>query len=269
MTGIRSGITLKILRFFRGTKMIECYIEDIRECLKNKCYFAALSLTLTLPDICGMIEYPKESSVAKRYINWYDKYIGERLKKQRFAENESYISGEIIYNLRNQFLHQGNPNINSGKVKEEVNQIDNFILEVGDAATFYEECVVFEFGKVSFRGIIINITYLCESICSNAELYHCNNKDRFKDKFPLTFKDGYNNQGYTIINQNALPMSDAVYSKLQECDEEFKKLKISKEQFKKQFEAGITNMLVNMVADFSQQQKSLIKDIPEGQENTE
>lgn len=32
-------------------------IEAIEEAVKHKCYLPALSLALTIPDICGQIEY--------------------------------------------------------------------------------------------------------------------------------------------------------------------------------------------------------------------
>ncbi|WP_273832345.1 hypothetical protein [Guptibacillus sedimenti] len=33
-------------------------IKDIKIALNNKSYLSALALSLTLPDICGQIEYP-------------------------------------------------------------------------------------------------------------------------------------------------------------------------------------------------------------------
>jgi len=35
-------------------KLVTRLINDIRNSLDNKCYFAALSLALALPDICGV-----------------------------------------------------------------------------------------------------------------------------------------------------------------------------------------------------------------------
>jgi hypothetical protein len=36
--------------------MIEIYVNEIRNALKNQFWFSALALALTLPDICGMAE---------------------------------------------------------------------------------------------------------------------------------------------------------------------------------------------------------------------
>ncbi len=38
--------------------MVELYVNDIANALKNKSYFSALAMSLALPDICGTAEYP-------------------------------------------------------------------------------------------------------------------------------------------------------------------------------------------------------------------
>lgn len=63
--------------------MIKSYVNNIKCSLKNNCYLSALSLSLALPDICGRAEYPNESSVAKRYIDWYNKYLGAYMRQGR------------------------------------------------------------------------------------------------------------------------------------------------------------------------------------------
>ena len=80
--------------------MIDIYVNDIRNALKNQSFFSALSLALTLPDVCGMAEFPNKQ-VAERYIGWYDKYIGAFIKNSEPFEQSPYLSGEMVYNLRN------------------------------------------------------------------------------------------------------------------------------------------------------------------------
>ena len=123
--------------------MVDRYIEEIYSALENKLYFPALALALTLPDICGNTEYSNESSVAKKYIGWFDKYIrpdislaGEYTNKdgQNLSppERMADLTGEIVYNLRNSFLHSGNASINSSKIKDEKNLLDVFVLILDD-----------------------------------------------------------------------------------------------------------------------------------------
>lgn len=51
-------------------------IDDVNKALDAECYYAALSLVLTFPDICGKAAYPQEK-IEKRYIDWYDEHIGK------------------------------------------------------------------------------------------------------------------------------------------------------------------------------------------------
>lgn len=95
--------------------------------------WAALAIALTLPDICGKAEYSSACNT-RRYIDWYNKYVApfECPPSHEGAEPENmpYLSGEVVYNLRNSFLHQGNPNIDNGKIKQKENKIDKFSLVI-------------------------------------------------------------------------------------------------------------------------------------------
>ena len=56
--------------------MLQTLINDMNKALDNDCFFSALSLALTMPDICGHAKYPTEPSSKKRYTAWYDEYVG-------------------------------------------------------------------------------------------------------------------------------------------------------------------------------------------------
>ena len=103
-------------------------IDDMNKALDNDCFFSALSLALTLPDICGKAKYPNEKSVRKRYIDWYDEYIGAYEQSPGEEGQMPYLSGEVVYQLRCSFLHQGNPNVDKDKIDEECCKIDKFVL---------------------------------------------------------------------------------------------------------------------------------------------
>lgn len=192
--------------------MIRVYVNDIRNSLKNKCYFSALSLALTLPDICGMVEYP-DATVGGRYMDWYDKYIGEYMyqnNKKWGIDNHPYISGEIIYSLRNTFLHQGSPNINAEKMKKQSNKLDQFILILGDGTVI--QAIGVDLGVkdgkalgslsektgasidvledlLSIRKIAVDITYLCGLICDCALWYYENNMNKFSWELNIVMQD--------------------------------------------------------------------------------
>lgn len=158
--------------------MIEQYVKDIRRALKDKCYFAALSLALTLPDICGRVEFPNKS-VTEGYIGWYDRYIGEQMARENLSGHTPYLSGEVVYNLRNTFLHQGSPVIVGEKVKERCNQVDRFILVLGDGTIIHSMAMTVQTQDVIVRTLYVDVTYLCSCICSNAERYYSSCRNKF------------------------------------------------------------------------------------------
>ena len=167
--------------------MIPIYVDEIKNALHNKCYFPALALTLALPDMCGMVEYPNED-VSKRYINWIDKYLGEQYApaKGSICESNPRLTGEVIYNLRNTYLHQGSPNLQSDKIKEEVNKVDKFALILGDGSVIWDAAFSINSPKdkdLEIKIIIVDISYLCESICNCSLEFFNNNQERFNFDF--------------------------------------------------------------------------------------
>ena len=82
--------------------MVQKIVDDIRVALNNNLYFVALSTALTLPDICGKVEYPDENSSRKRYIDWYDKEIGfyEKNPHQTTDEEMPYLAYVALYYMR-------------------------------------------------------------------------------------------------------------------------------------------------------------------------
>lgn len=184
--------------------MVELYVNDIENALKNKSYFSALAMSLALPDICGAAEYPNETSTAKRYIEWYNKYLGEYMSDD---SGNPYLSGEIVYNLRNTFLHAGSPNIDSNKVKDEANQLDGFGLILGDGT---EMCATLFINTsiVKLRSMIVDVTYLCKTICDCSLWYYKNNTNKFHFDFSIDTQDHF------LSGEGKLPSGDPIIEAL-------------------------------------------------------
>lgn len=85
-------------------------IESIRASLDARNWHAALALALTIPDICGQIEYPQWAGpghTGKRYPSWFNEWVRERLFRVGANGKEFPMSGEDCYALRNAYLHTG------------------------------------------------------------------------------------------------------------------------------------------------------------------
>lgn len=176
--------------------MVNRLISDVRRSLDHECYFSALSLALTLPDICGIAEFSITQSVAKRYIDWCEAYVCD-VDDVRFRFNNNfktpYLSGEVIYNLRNTYLHQGCPNVDKTKVKNEINQMDNFILILGKAEKLFDVSMHIVIGNdlAKVRNYWIDVTFLCNLLCDAAEHYYKMNNVKFE-------------MDYKVIDEKAL-----------------------------------------------------------------
>lgn len=169
--------------------MLDRLIDDVNKALDAGAYFAALTLALTIPDICAKAEYGDSfRNNKKRYVKWFDTYIGkyEICPGQDGEDRMSYLSGEVVYSLRNNMLHQGTPNINKDKIIDDANKIDEFSLVIegknefdiySDFASLTKECFG---GQIkSTRTYDVNVQRLCLIICLAAKKMYEANKDKF------------------------------------------------------------------------------------------
>ncbi|CDO04271.1 hypothetical protein BN988_02825 [Oceanobacillus picturae] len=174
-------------------------IKDINHALRNKSYLSALALSLTLPDICGKIEYPHfkhkngKRDVGKQYATWFENWVD-----QFFADNTGwikdytkaknpYFTGRMCYSLRCSFLHDGNSDIGSWGDKEDAEfyYSYDFELALGEADSIGLSWVnqASNNSKITkTKTVRVNIDKLCKSICQAAENY-------YQEKDPILFKD--------------------------------------------------------------------------------
>lgn len=98
-------------------------------------WYSALTLALTLPDICSKIDEPTEKSSRKRYIRWTDKYftpkythLMPRFSPERgsFKEEHTFLSARDFYALRCSVLHEGSDLV-TGQAAREVLERFQFI----------------------------------------------------------------------------------------------------------------------------------------------
>ena len=160
--------------------MVNRIVDEVTACINSECFVAALALALTLPDICGKAEFPNDS-VGQRYIQWYDKHIGQYEKPNlKGADDMPYPSGEVVYSLRNSMLHQGTPNVDSAKIKEDSCKINHFTLLIADVRDGGSSNVsVKANGEYAHRALSINAVNLCFKLCSVAKSYYNDNKEKF------------------------------------------------------------------------------------------
>ena len=158
---------------------------EICKCLKDGYYMAALTSALTIPDMCGKAEFPNLEKNKKRYVDWFDKYIGNHEKERHGGKGMPYLSGELVYSLRCSLLHQGNPNI-----QEHISDKNNIVyfellyqpFSDGRGCRWGSESQLIEDdGEEKAVNIkySVDIKLLCYKLCIAAREYYNNNKEKF------------------------------------------------------------------------------------------
>lgn len=164
-------------------------IYAIEHALECKCYLPALALALTLPDICGQIEYPdlkKKSGqrlIWKQYITWFNDWVGHWyagpdgwIEDGKKAKNP-YFTGKMCYDLRCAFLHSGNADVDDfGDLEDEENRYSyNFELCTNGGDSFGTVWETPQYGgnkTFKVKNVRIDMEILCERLCNSAKKYY-------------------------------------------------------------------------------------------------
>lgn len=105
---------------------IRARMNDVVRAFNADAFLSAISLSLTLPDVCGHRLFPDDGSRI-RYEKWFDKYVasaymedGEVMDDFEVKLHESplcYFTGADCYQLRCVYLHEGSnaPHMEQGR----------------------------------------------------------------------------------------------------------------------------------------------------------
>ena len=88
------------------------FTDSIRRSVQTKNWYGALSLALTLPDVCGRLESPDQKPKA-RYVAWFQKWLESKYARKVGADGNRkvFLCGGDCYALRCSYLHEGRNNI--------------------------------------------------------------------------------------------------------------------------------------------------------------
>jgi hypothetical protein len=74
------------------------FVEAVHASVASKNWYGSLALAITLPDVCGRLEFPAVGS-GQRYKDWWDKYV--------LPKYNTMLYGTDVYALRCSYLHEG------------------------------------------------------------------------------------------------------------------------------------------------------------------
>jgi hypothetical protein len=84
-----------------------------RQAIASKNLYAALSLALMIPDICGSIEDPGPRKSQKRYERWFKQWAEPKFTSD--FDGHVFISAADCYQLRCSLIHSGRGEIAADK----------------------------------------------------------------------------------------------------------------------------------------------------------
>lgn len=145
-------------------------ISEIRQAIDLGLCNCALALALTIPDICGKVEYPTEIKSSQRYKAWFAVYAQSQftVSATQLPEEEAvdYVvfSAEECWALRCAVLHAGNyetEKITLSKVHFHAHKREgkNYSHIVRDS-----------------HFADFDVIRICETLCNAAENYYSNSQ---------------------------------------------------------------------------------------------
>ncbi|WP_339352209.1 hypothetical protein [Acinetobacter beijerinckii] len=93
------------------------YLDSIKLSLRTNNYFGAITMALTLPDICASVNSPNGKTTSKKYCTWFNKYLAkyysEIFRDEYKNKNKTVVNfiAQECYAARCSFLHQGTHHI--------------------------------------------------------------------------------------------------------------------------------------------------------------
>jgi hypothetical protein len=79
-------------------------IEQLEQSLDHKLYYLSLITALTIPDIAAALDSKDGETNKRRYIAWFDKYVGPYVQN---VSHDPILTGGECYRFRCSLLHQG------------------------------------------------------------------------------------------------------------------------------------------------------------------
>jgi hypothetical protein len=132
--------------------------RDVRNAVISGNYYAALSLALALPDICGKLEKPGIYSIEKRYVTWFKANLQDLYTRPAAngITKHVFLTGEDCYALRCAFLHQGDMDITTQRAR--------LVLE-----RFHFFCPPPDGSRIDRNqqrnALVLQVDVFCEEVC--------------------------------------------------------------------------------------------------------
>jgi len=149
---------------------MERFTSAIRNSLANQNWYAALYLSLTLPDICARLEAENGKTNGDKFVAWFEKYLADKYRFEIGADRQLHVflSGNDCYALRCAMLHEGGSDITTQQCQE---ALDRFHFTVVGA-----HC-----NQIN-NVLQLDVPIFCNDMCQSVERWYDDFKNNHKDK---------------------------------------------------------------------------------------
>ena len=146
-------------------------LHALRRCVHDQNWYGAITIALTLPDICGSIDSPGKNNSEARSVAWFDRYVGHAYMIEVNGVKVVFMTGGDCYALRCAALHQGTFDVSGQRARDVV---DRFILHHSESMLIH---------KVrQDKKLVVDLTTFCLDIAAGVEAWEaeviCDADDR-------------------------------------------------------------------------------------------
>lgn len=143
--------------------------QAVESALQQENWYAALSLSLTLPDICSKIDEP-DAHTSKRFPRWVNKYFSPKYtrlmpdyspERGSFREEHVFLSGKDFYALRCAVLHEGSDSIVNQSAQE---ALESFTF-VAPLPGLFVHC------NQSHKRLQLQVDNFCADVCEAVRVW--------------------------------------------------------------------------------------------------
>ena len=166
-------------------------IDEIEKVLENGNVRCSLGMALTLPDICGIVEFPEfKDKVYDRYVGWCEKYLFNQGfipstiidldNPNSVGEKSRIINPDMCFKLRCAYLHSGNLELNQRK-NDSFPKFHLRLTSSDDNGIYVSKITSSSNGEVT--DVHIDARSLIKVLCNAAKEYYetSNKKSEFKN----------------------------------------------------------------------------------------
>ena len=142
---------------------LEIILRDVQRALDARLWYAALAVSLSLPDICSLLELPADQNWSKgwKYAGWFDRNLPHYLPS---------FTGKDCYELRGGILH-------NGRVRRDESRWNYIGFTTPDSPIRMHRCISANNGGEDERVYVLDAAHFCGDMLQAVRNWFTRSKD--------------------------------------------------------------------------------------------